>query len=352
MNGYSLSKDKFVFFEVNMKRLSSGIICLILLLSIVPIFPGTLMMRNHIARIGNEIILKKDIERYAKIHYLSYDEAKRALINLTILYNGAMIYSEEPTDEQVNKQVEKDKAYYANMIGKNISELTDEEFLNTLHYNNVTMIQYKKDLKKILWAESFLRSHVKKALVIDYKPEQSEIEKLMKDRPDLFEERGGAVISLIYFSYYDENGNYLDQQGRDKKNNYAQKCLKLLKEGESFELLAMAYSDDLITKHQDEPGKAGFIAFDDPRSSKSFSADIIRTLKNSNIGIIETIFETNNGLYIIRNDKMVEAVKLSADQALIKAESYLKKLHNTRVKSKVKEDLITDISSKINIKIY
>lgn len=318
----------------------------------IHIFPKTLINTNKIAKVGNEIILKTDVERYAKNNYLSFENSKQALINFMVLYAGAKIYGEEPSDEIIENQIKKDKAYYASLAGKEIKEITDEEFLSALHYNNLTMTNYKKELKKKLWVNTFVNNEIKKAKIIDYKPTREEIETYIKKNPHNFEEQEGAYISMIYFTYYNENGTYITNRERDIKVARSTDCLDRVHNNEDFETLVTQYSDDLISKNYDPKGWVGFIAFDDPRITESFSSEIVTVLKQSEVGVVKKVFETQNGLYIFKINKLVKPNIVTGDQAIIKAESLLKKEYNKKLKEKVKNTLLRDLSQKLDIKIY
>ena len=107
-----------------------------------------------------------------------------------------------------------------------------------------------------------------------------------------------------------------------------------------------------VSKNNKPKGRAGFLAFDDPRALINFSADIINELKKSNIGIVYNIFKTKNGLYIFKIDEKVKPDILTGENAKMKAESILNKEYEINLKQNVMKEIIKEVSEKIEITIY
>ncbi|HOJ62912.1 MAG TPA: peptidylprolyl isomerase [Spirochaetota bacterium] len=307
---------------------------------------------GRVAKVGSEIILKSDVLKRAKLYNISYEEALKELVEDALLYIGAKISVTEPTEEEVLNQIRDDKAYYASRVNKDVSAVSDDEFLKAILINNLSMKTYKEYVKRQLWISKFLSYAIENEKLKKYTPSKEEIEKLKKQRPDLFEEREGVIISMIYFSFYDNNGKLLEEKEREAQKKRAEKCLALLNKGLNFEDAVTEYSNDLISKNSTPKGRAGFIAFDDPRVKNSLTEEILLAFKSASIGLIDKIFTTNNGLYIFKIDSKVLPKKLSEEEANYKAESILISEYNTNIKESVRKNLIEELKQKIEIIYY
>lgn len=334
-----------------MKKNSFFIFILISLINIL-IYPNVIIRTKKIAKIGDEIILENDIKKYSKLYNVDYNSAKTELIEMTILYNGAKAVTECPTEEQVENQIKKDKAYYGSIVGKELRYVTDEEFLASLNYNAYTLTSYKSDLVKKLWIQKYLDEKFKEEILDPYKPLEKEINNLIKNKPELFEEQEGILLSMIYFSYFDKYGGLLNSQEIEEIKKKSQLCLSELKNGQKYENMAEKFSDDLISKNNSPKGRVGFVAFDDPRIINSFSKEIIDDLKKSMIGIIYKAYESKNGLYIFRIDEKIKPRILKNDEARVKAESYLEKENEKKAKENFKKKLIEELKKELNIEYY
>lgn len=304
------------------------------------------------ARVGNEIILKSDVIKRAKLYNIGYEQALEELVEDSLLYIGAKISVQEPTEEEVLNQIRDDKAYYASRVNKDVRAVTDDEFLKAILTNNLSMKTYKEYVKRQLWISKFLGYAIENEKLKKYSPTKNEIEKLKKEKPELFEEKEGVIISMIYFSFYDNKGKILTDKEVSNQKEKAKKCLELLNKGLNFEDAVVEYSNDLISKNATPKGRAGFLAFDDPRVKNSLGDEILDALKKSNIGLINRIFETNNGLYIFKIDSKVIPKKLSEDEAYYKAESILISEYNTNIKETVRRKLINELKQKIEVIYY
>ncbi len=334
-----------------MKRINILVLIFIVLTNLL-LFPKNIIIPKKIAKIGNEIILKNDVNKYAKLNEVSYNVAKKKLIEQAILYLSAKMYIEEPTEESINNQIKKDKAYYANISSKLVKYVSDEEFLANLHYNSLSMKSYKNDVKKTLWIKKFLHKTINQEKLKPYYPSDKEINLFIKNSPKLFEEKKGVILSMIYFSFYNEEANYKQEEDIQKLYKMSQICLKELTDGEKFEDMVRKYSDDLISLNNNPEGRIGSIALDDPRTLEKFSKEILDEFKKAKIGIIKKVFETKNGLYIFKINEKIKPKKLSDDAARIKANGYLQKIHKENLEKKVKDQLINELKEKIDIIIY
>ncbi len=316
------------------------------------VYSNVIIRTKKFAKIGDEIILENDIKKHSKLYKVDYNRAKTELIEMAILFSGAKSLTDCPTEEQVNNQIKKDKAYYGSLVGKELRNVTDEEFLASLNYNAYSLTSYKNDLRKKLWVQKYIDDKFKEEILNPYKPSEKEINKILKTKPELFEEQEGVLLSMIYFSFYDKYGDYFNNQKIDEIKKKSQLCLSELKKEQTYESLVLKYSDDLISKNNSPKGRIGFIAFDDPRILNSFTEEIIIDLKKSDLGIIHNIYETRNGLYIFKIDEKIKPKTLKNEEAKIKAESYLEKENAKKEKDIFKKKLIEKLRKEIDIVYY
>ncbi len=318
----------------------------------INIYSAELIRTKKVAKIGDEIILEIDIKKYSKLYNVSYDEAKNILLNLAILYTGAKLNEEEPSEEMINEQLRKDKAYYASIVGKEVREVTDEEFLAGLNYQTYSLLSYKNDIKKNLWIQTYLNKKIEEAKLDTYTPTENEINDLIKSKPELFEEQEGAILSMIYFSYFKENGSLKNKQEIESLKKNSEACISELRQSEKYEDMVIKYSEDLISKNNTPKGRIGFIALDDPRVLNSFSKEIVDDLRKSDKGIIIKVYETKNGLYIFKIDEKIKPQRLNKDETRIKAETYLINAYQRSQKENLKNQIINELKYYIEIEFY
>jgi hypothetical protein len=310
------------------------------------------VISNKAVKIGNELILKTDIEKYAKKFKVTPDEAKNILIDHAVLFLGSRMYAPEPTEVEIDNYIKKQKNYYANKIGKDARIVTDDEFLAALNYSGTTIGTYKYGIKKELWIEKYIDQVVAERKLPKYTPGKEEVDKVIKNMPELFQEKEGVKFSMIYFSGYTKTGSKKDEKDMETQNALAKKCLAELEKGENFEKMVEKYSEDLISKNNTPRGRAGLIAFDDPRSLLNFSQIILDELKKSNAGIVKKIFPTKNGLYIFKIDEKVKPKILDDQSKKNKAETHLEKEYEKKMKEALVKEIIKELREKVEIINY
>lgn len=328
-----------------------------IILSFISIIAGALsaeiIIKTKIsAKVGNEVILEPEVKKTANLYKISFDAARNILIEDSLLYLGAKIYIEEPTEVEIVNQIRDDKAYYAAKTNKDAKDVSDQEFLQALLSNNVSMKTYKEYVKKQLWISKYINSEVEKLNTQFYIPTDKEINELVKNRPELFEEKEGAIISMIYFSFYDAAGKALEQNEKEIKIKDSVECLDALLNGGVFEDLVNKYSDDMISANGDEKGFVGSIAFDDPRTQKSLSEEIIENLKISQEGLVKRTFETPNGIYIFKIIQKIAPKQLSREEIKIKADYYLRSEFKNNARENTREQLLKELKEKFDIRLY
>ncbi|HNZ27159.1 MAG TPA: peptidylprolyl isomerase [Spirochaetota bacterium] len=329
------------------------LIILSFILTITGALSAEIIIKTKIsAKVGNEVILEPEVKKTANLYKISFDAARNILIEDSLLYLGAKIYIEEPTELEIVNQIRDDKAYYAAKTNKDAKDVSDQEFLQALLSNNVSMKTYKEYVKKQLWISKYINNEVEKLNTQFYVPTDKEIAELVDKRPDLFEEKEGAVISMIYFSFYDANGKLLKQNEKEIKIKASVKCLDSLLNGGIFEEMVKKYSDDMITANNDEKGFVGAIAFDDPRTQKSLSEEIIETLKISPEGLVKRTFETLNGIYIFKIIQKIAPKQLSREEIKIKADYFLRSEYKNNARENTRERLIKELKEKFDVTLY
>ena len=305
------------------------------------------------AKVNNEIILQSDVQKHAKLYKISYDEALRELIDDALLYAGAKIAVPEPNDDEVLVMINEDKAYYANQVHKDVKDISEQEFLNALLTNNVSMKTFKEYKKRQLWVSNYVASVLDSEAVKYYFPTEAEIAAATEAHPDLLLEGAGAAISMIMWTAFNRDGQPESQVVMKEKLRLAEECLEKLKKGSDFIDMVIEYSDDLVTRDDpDAPGYAGVIAFDDPRVEKSFPQNVIKALESAEVGTIMQIFQTSAGFYIFRIEAKVPPTKLYGEEARIKVESFLKNEHKKNLREKTRDKLIKQLEKEFDIKIY
>jgi hypothetical protein len=333
-----------------MKLFYSLIFILAILINIIP--EESIEISTKVAKIGNELILKKNVDIYAKFNQVPYAEAKKRLIDITILLTGAKMYSKEPAAIDVNEHFKKAKADYASKVGKEAKNVTDDEFIRNLNANYFSLSTYKNEIKKEIWINKYIDEIIAAKKLDKYIPTSEEINKLIKTKPELLQEKEGVFFSMIFISFYDDKGVIKKPDEIEKVNKISQDCLNELKKYGAFENMVENYSTDLVSKNNTPKGRVGFMAFDDPKAIINFSPEIINELKKSDKGIIYKIYKTKNGNFIFKIDQKVKPDILTGEKARLKAESILEKEYEINLKQSVMKEIIKDVSDKIEITIY
>ncbi len=310
------------------------------------------IVTNRVAKIGDEIILKSDVEKYAKVNNIPFDEAKRILIEKMVVYTGAKMFVSEPTDEEVQDAFIQLKGEYAARTGKDVKKVTDEEVIKLLNYNNLSLQTFRVQLKRQVWMNKYLKSIYLKKKFVPYFPKDDEVQKFIKDNPALFEEGEGCYLSMIYFSFYNGKGMLKNEEEIKKMNTEAEECLDKLRHGADFGEMVEQYSTDLISKNNTPKGKIGRVLFDDNRFQLRFPNEVGKELKKAIPGVVLKIFKTYNGLYIFRIDEKIPPQKIEGKAAQIKAKEFLERKFREKQEEKIYKDLIEELKTKISYIIY
>jgi hypothetical protein len=310
------------------------------------------IIAKKVAKIDSEIILYRDVEKYSKLYDISVEQAKADMINDAILYCGAKMNSTAPTDEEVDKQVASDKKYFASKLGVKLSDVSDQDFLSALQTNNASMKTYKEYVKRNLWIDKYLKDTVSKEKEKDLQPTEKQMNDLIAKHPEMFEEKEGVLLSMIFFSYYDGDGKKKPDDAIKSLTAKSNSCMQELKEGADFEKCVEKYSEDLISSGRTPKGRIGIIYFDDKRVDANFTSEIISYLKTSKEGLINKVFTTKDGLFILKIDERIKAKKYSKEESILKAQSVLKKESENDKINKSRLKLIEDLKKIVDIVVY
>jgi len=316
------------------------------------LFSQTQLLTKKSAKVGSDIILQRDVEKYSKLYKISIDEAKTELINDSILFQGAKLYSNPPEEKEIEAQIRDDKAFYANKTGKQINNITDDEFLGALLMNNVSMKTYKEYVRKKMWISKFIMETYEKERIKGYYPTDKEVSTFIDENPSLFEEKDGAVISMIYFSFYTKEGTARNEEQKNSQKIKAEECLKQLDSDDKFIDMVTKYSDDLFSLNALPKGRVGLVRFDDPKTISSLSSEILDAFKSNSNGVIKKIFTTKHGYYIFKIDDKIKAKVLTKEESILKAQSHLQKKYEENLKDKIKDRLINELKKQIEVIIY
>lgn len=322
------------------------------IISISEVFSKNILSLKKAAKVGDEVILQDEVEDLAKKNNIDNKTALELLINRTLLFIASKMYVPEPTEEMINEAIKVQKNYYASIHGKDVKNVTDEEFLAFLHYNGVSMVKYRSILKRSLWIKNMINKMLEQESGKPFNPTDKEIEDYIANHPEDFEEKEGVLLSMIYFSYYNSEQNELSKEEKEKVRKRSDVCFSELLSGADFEDLVSRYSDDLISKNAQKKGRVGYIYFDDPKVQNSFSSEILSALKIANIGVINKIFETKNGLYIFKINEKVKPQKLSKEQTIIRARDILKRKYSENLYVVLENRVIEEMKKKVIIIMY
>ena len=196
------------------------------------------------------------------------------MTNLEALYKAGTEDKITVTDDEVESN------YSSTMSSIESSfNLTEDEFLKKF---NLTKDYIKNSLKKEMIATEYLQNN----------SEVSETEAknyYNNNKEDFFQ----ISASHILISNYDDSGNEVSDEKKEENKELAEKLLKRALKGESFDDLALEYSDDSYTASSG--GDLGYFSegqMDDDFEEAAFSLKVDE--------IYPKVVETNYGYHIIK----------------------------------------------------
>lgn len=328
-------------------------ITILLQLTIYQAHPITLLGDKKAARVNNQIILVTEVEEHAEKYSLSYEEALNQLIEEALLFFGAKISTDEPTEEVLDKKIREDRSIFASRIGKRVSEVTDDEFLVYIISNFGSKKNYVEKVKKSIWIMAYLDEAFSGVKVKETLFSQEQVETFIKENPQFFQEKEGVRLSMINFSYFNSEGKPMSRADLDKQKERSAACLLELQEGGDFRKMVLKYSDDNISRRADPAGYVGPIYFDDPRTYENLSREIVNDLKNiKEPGLIPRVYATGYGIFIFYIDGTIKPRLINEDRALMKARDILRIRKERELQNKLRKKMILDLKKKADIVIY
>jgi len=319
---------------------------------IVSVYPKRLLFGNKVAKIGDTVILKSDVEDFLKLNDMSFEEAENHLIEKEVFFIAGKSFLDAPDEEAINESIKNDKAFYASMVGEDYRKLTDEDFLNGLYGGTVTVKMYKKEVIKRIYVSNYLDKIYADAKIVKYYPTATEINEYVKAHEKDFIKQAYIMLSLIYFSYYDNTGRLLDKDSIKVKDQMAEDCLSKIKNDENFSVLVEKYSDDVISKNSDPLGNVGRLVLKKEILLKKFSAEISEEFMSKRVGVIKKLFKTKNGSYIFNIRERYREEELPKDIKEMKAKDLLERDYMRKVEKDVRLQEFEALKKKFDVIIY
>lgn len=226
------------------------------------------------------------------------------ITNLEVLYQMGKDEKVTATDDDVN-------SYYESTMSsiQSTYNLSEEAFLKKF---GLTKEYVMKNLKKELIATSYLSANSE----VSEKEAKNFYD---KNKKDFFE----VSASHILISNYDDEGNEVSDEQKAKNKEKAEKLLKRVTNGESFEDLALENSDDTYTS--DNGGELGF--FHKGKMEENFE-NAVFSIKDDEI--YPKVVETSYGYHIIKKtgeqyakfddvkDSLIESLTADKQSTLLK----------------------------------
>ncbi|WP_455540140.1 peptidylprolyl isomerase [Terrisporobacter sp.] len=241
-----------------------------------------------LATIGDVKITGKDLSKKMEPYFYSQGLKKLSdedietqetntlnyITNLEVLYKAGVDSGIKVTDDEIDENYSKTMSSIESTFN-----LTESEYLNKFH---LTKDEFKEGLKKELIATTYLQdnSNVSEDEAKNY---------YNNNKEDFFKIRASHIL----ISNYDEDGKELSDKKKAENKELAEKLLKRAQNGESFDDLALEYSDDSYTSSKGgDLGYFGQGKMDDNFEEAAFS------LKNNQI--YSKVVETSYGYHIIK----------------------------------------------------
>ena len=226
---------------MNKKKILIGLIVILVVSILVCLVVITYRKRESIIESDYEIaeipeeniifeneILDKPMEEGIEEIETQETNTLNYMTNLEALYKAAVDSGIKVTDDEVDENYSKTMSSIESTFN-----LTEDEFLNKF---NLTKDYVKTSLKKELIATTYLQdnSEVSEDEAKNY---------YNNNKEDFFQIRASHIL----ITKYDEDGKELSDEKKAENKKLAEKILKRVKNGESFDDLALEYSDDSYT---------------------------------------------------------------------------------------------------------
>jgi len=251
------------------------------------------------------------IEREKKIRELERPFLNK-LIEMKIIEQASKKMGLDVSDSELNKAIQEIKAKF---------NLSDQEFLNSLRAENMTMKEYKNRLRQQILIQKAVNLAVRQKIVIS----EEDIDRYINDHPEAFPSGERWKIRQIFFK------DPKNTEEKERLETLAESIYHRLIQGEDFALLARKYSQG--------SGKAsgGDLGYIDPDKLIPEVREIASKLKTKEIS---KPFWSPAGLHIlmIEDRKKSQEIKEIRDQIRerlfkgrfeIKYQEWLSELKNT-----------------------
>jgi peptidyl-prolyl cis-trans isomerase SurA len=202
--------------------------------------PKGTVIDKVVAVVGKEFILLSDIETQF-LQMRMQDEVKesesatKCMILENMLFEKLLLYqaeldSVEVTPEQVNQELDRRMRYF-------ISQFGTQEKLE--QYYEKTVNEFKADLRDII-SKQMMIERVQQEVTMNVQVSPAEVRKFFRDIPRDSIPLIGSVVEIAQIVKKPEITSAQKFEVRERLNSYRKRIL----EGESFEALAVLYSED------------------------------------------------------------------------------------------------------------
>jgi peptidyl-prolyl cis-trans isomerase SurA len=252
-------------------------------------------LRDHINIDGAGYIQGLNgVEREEKIRKLEQPFLNQ-LIEIKIIEQAAKKLGLDVSDSELDRAIQEIKTKF---------NLSDQEFLDSLRSENMTLKDYRYRLKQQILIQKAVNLAVRQKIVVS----EEDIDKYINDHPDIFSSGERWRIRQIFFR------NPGTQGERQRLERIAEDIYKRLINGEDFASLAREFSQGA---ERETGGDLGYI---DPDNLMPAVRDVALNLKT---GEISRPFWSPAGLHIIKIEEIkkvreIEEIRNRVREILIK----------------------------------
>lgn len=312
-----------------------------------------LRFRDSIAaRVGDKVVTRSEVEAKSRLFNISYEQAFAEILEFEVLHRAAKINGYEPDDKDVVEVMKSEKMFYATHHRKTVDEVSDAEFLNAAGIGNGTLADYLDYTKKRVMISGYLNELYEKAALSKMFVDPKDVNEYIVQNQGKFVKPETYEIQMIYFSYFDRNGNLFSDSDIAGKVRKAAECLNELKSESNFGKAALKYSDDRLSLQSNPPGYMGRIERNDSHMQNRFSDEIINAFSKEDIGVIHKVFGTDNGLYIFKLiSRQAERMMSEAEIRNI-AENHIRTENLNNKRREIRTEKVEEFKRHLNVIVY
>ena len=308
--------------------------------------------KNRAAKVANKVFLKSEVEEAMRQSKVSYEQALESLINFEILYQAAKIKLPIPDEKVILDAIKEEKQYYALHFRRDTESISDQEFLNSIGFQNRSMREYRDYTIKRIMVENYMNALYSEVELKNNTISQEEIDNFIKDNPRLFKKSETYDLMLIYFSFFSKEGRQLTKNEIAEKCKTAEECLGRLKGGADFSAMAKNYSEDLYSLRQSPIGYYGKVEREDEYTKKRFSQDILTALSQADYGLVPKLFATQDGVFIFYLIERIPEKEITGEDAYAIAMDEVKKKNIKNAKKEVEKKTLEEYKSYFDVVIF